>query len=260
MIDILKALQDDDLRGDWEQILVLLSLDATRPFWGDLRIQLKDPDAVFAAMRRFVEAQNNLAMDGDDNYAEEVRWLSWRLLGDIGLVEGEETVHVLWNWFETAGRPEAKWHWMWRILLYLFDGVSAGELLGRGVPRAKAEKLLRISADWSDLVDELQGRLEKAEVLPKSKWDKLQDTMFQLETETDYEVFGGLQEALERPHFDRFWARVVDLLSPKEMESLVRWGKARYALIESPKDKEKLGDLALQANDALVPPELRTRN
>jgi hypothetical protein len=128
------------------------------------------------------------------------------------------------------------------------------------VPRAKAEKLLRISADWSDLVDELQGRLEKAEVLPKSKWDKLQDTMFQLETETDYEVFGGLQEALERPHFDRFWARVVDLLSPTEMESLVRWGKARYALIESPKDKEKLGDLALQAKDALVPPELRTRN
>ncbi|HUB09985.1 MAG TPA: hypothetical protein VMB50_23480 [Myxococcales bacterium] len=260
MLDLLKALEDDDLRADFESTMSVLSLDAARSFWKDLGLGLKDEDAAFAAVRRFVEARDELALLEDDDYPEQVRWLAWTLFGEIGVVEGEARVRALWNWFEVAGRMEPKWHWMWRILLYLYDGAAGGELLGRGMPRAKAEKLLEISFVWSDWVDDLEKRIDAEGEKPATAWDKHQNTLFQLETETENRPYDALQEMIERPRFDKLWTKVMALLSPKEMDILLRWGKARYALVEDPKAKEELGEYALSASDALIPPEMRTRN
>ncbi len=261
MLDMLKALEDDDLRADWESTLSVLSLDAAHPFWKDLALGFKHEAEVFAAVRRFVTDRDMMTMDEtDEDYPKAVRDRCWMLFGEIGLLEGEGPVRALWNWFEVAGRMEPKWHWMWRILLYLYDGPAGGELLGRGMPRGKAEKLLELSFMWSDWVDDLEKRIDAAGEKPPSAWDKNQTVTFQLETDTESRPFDALQEMIERPHFDKIWTKVMALLTPKEMDILLRWGKARYALIEDPKAKEELGDYALSAHDALIPPEMRTRN
>jgi hypothetical protein len=260
MLDLLKALEDDDLRADFESTMSVLSLDAAKPFWKDLSLGLKDEDAAFAAVRRFVEARDDAALLEEDDCPEQVRALAWTLFGEIGIVEGEARVRALWNWFEVAGRMEPKWHWMWRILLYLYDGAAGGELLGRGMPRAKAEKLLEISCVWSDWVDDLEKRIDAEGEKPATAWDKHQNALFQMETETENRPYDALQEMIERPRFDKLWTKVMALLTPKEMDILLRWGKARYALVEDPKAKEELGEYALSASDALIPPEMRTRN
>ncbi|MHB8420079.1 MAG: hypothetical protein ACYDCL_18545 [Myxococcales bacterium] len=260
MLDMLKALEDDHLRADFESTMSVLSLDAARPFWKDLGLGFKDETAAFEAVRRFVEERDELALLEDEDYDKDVRALAWKLFGELGIVEGEAKVRGLWNWFEVAGRMEPKWHWMWRILLYLYDGVSGGELLGRGVPRAKAEKLLEISFIWSEWVDDLEKRIDAEGAKPATAWDKQQTSQFQMETETENRPYDALQEMIERPRFDKLWTKVMALLTPKEMDILLRWGKARYALIEDPKAKEELGDYALSASDALIPPEMRTRN
>ncbi len=262
MLDILKALHESEVRESWEATLELLSLDRARPFWKDLGLPLKDPDEAFAAVRRFISSRESLDMDmTEDDDEAKLLWRSWRFLGELGLSQGEAAVRALWDWAQASGENEPRWHWMWRILLYHLGKETPADIESWAIPAKKAGPLIAIGGEWVRWIDDLEARLERAKQEKKTTWDETRNSEYQFANDDDEgDLFDALQVALEWIPFDRHWARVVALLSPDEMEALIRWGKARYADLQDPESDEEPDELALTPKDAIVPLEMRMRN
>ncbi|MHB1845316.1 MAG: hypothetical protein ACYCWW_10845 [Deltaproteobacteria bacterium] len=253
----LQALGSTGERAEWRLALQFLALDRVLPLWRELGLEFQAPGMVLEAFRRFVRAERRIAYDDDDPaYAKKMRQLTEKLLAELSEIGGPEAARSLCMWFETSYAGEPKWHWMWRILLFHLTPDEGEELARRGMPAEKAKEIVQLGERWRASVDSIEMAITRAKTGPLSPWDRTEYRRSKAEYE-EYDPVDGLLEALERPRFDRLWSRAIALLTPREVDLLIAWGREYAQGLDLGS-----GPLAarLSPTDAEIPKGWRIRN
>ena len=146
-----------------------------------------------------------------------------------------------------------------------YTGYTAAPIIKAifGLDTAGSVQQAKAALDFADGVREIELRVDALRSQPRSRWDAARFAYLGGTSKDDWDPLYTLSEAMDRLSFDRLWAEVVALLTLREMDSLVRWGREHAADLESAKDESGrasdavLGPRALQVRDAIIPLELR---
>jgi hypothetical protein len=213
----------------WKTALLLLSLDKVKPLWEEFELKFKQPERVRDRIRLYITDQHKLDKLNEDQWHVDIESsLISQLLTDVHEIEGDFGLTALREWIEgkyIVCEFEEPWRWMgWRTLLFRLSQAGGQGLLLQKIPQEKVDALLDIANAWSESRDQINARLEEMENQPITEWDKKQYEYYRRDQYPDVSPIDHLSKYLKCQMFDKFWDRVLLLLTPQEMEMLNRWG------------------------------------
>ncbi len=219
---------------------MIVSLDRARPFLDALGLEADLVARCYPAIRGFVrawEAWRHQDEEDDAPVAPHLARELTKLLNSVNAVAGGDAFSSLRAAFDQSfafDRTEP-WRDAWSsLLLYRLTRHWTAEKVA-DVYRISAEALSRLFA----LVRELSARsaaidagIKKADEEPLRDWDAEAYAFYRWE-DPDVSPLLSLKLLLREIAFDEIWWKVVDALTPAELDELVRWGQTE-AVVNMP--------------------------
>lgn len=224
----------------WERLFEMLSLERAEPFLGELGFRLSDASSMRTIARGFVEQaeKNNINLsdaDAEAKIEKEKQWIQ-TALDEMAEVLGDQMTRDIQERGLDQFPLRYKELYYWSRLLKWLAGLGGREYPPQhpAIEPGKVDVLIRALRENFGDESELERRLEKADLLPKSTWD-----------EHIYQVYEGeplstLSSLIGDYRIQQTWKFINTLLTRDEIDALVQWAKSQAPQLNIKSEKINL--------------------
>jgi len=230
----------------WNWAFLLLSLDSVDRYWSEFGLDFDNRDDIRLPIREYIEAEQRLSELSQEEYHFSMESdLINDLLKKIAYTFGDISAEKILGWIEKrfieADRAD-RWTTEW---LFKFNRLEKYPII-TGIGMDKLAALNTLADKISETSDQTATEIEELENEPKSDWDTRQYAIYRKEN-PDISPLEILIAYLDHWRFVKNWHKIVDLLTPAELDALELWAKGVHVAERGYGDPEVL----------TVPPEYR---
>jgi hypothetical protein len=216
----------------WENALVLISLDRAAPLWPEMGLPAQNHEAVNRCIRNYLRAMQKLQdIEEDVDYVGPALDEFDHMAECAARADLDGGINALTNWFLNVylgHRREWDRLYFWSRALGELGTTNADELSAHGFPAEEARSFAILAERWAEVRIGIETRLERVQRLPFSSWDAEQYRRYRLE-QPELDPLTNLPSILESLAFVRHWRDPFRRLTPQQRTALAHWGKERAA-------------------------------
>lgn len=218
----------------WEVLIEALSTDCSVSFWDEMGLSFLDISISQPIFRKFV----NLS-EAKSTQIEMNTKLIFNVFNEISQSIGNNASEKLITWEKNImsdTRQYGSFHWT--TMLCWLAGINNRK---RQViyPDFSQEKISNLSSiinkNFNDLLT-LDRKIEEAEVMPKSEWDK----KIYKKSEENYSPLITVSNIIVDYRFFQTWKSIKTLLSDNDIKKLLQWAKDNSHILQINPENIKL--------------------